>query len=111
MASIVKITEVHLYVDTSKKDNADSAAAADFLDNNGIKYIMLNYGDVSQHKSVLDALGTWYWGREKIQKKFTGFPILHWKEYHSDFEQILQANHGLAEIKNSSLVKNKSKIV
>ncbi len=106
MTTLVKIKEVHLYVGFTETV-ADCYAAKKLLDDKGIKYTLLAYHDDTQHKGVFESLNTWNWGKvsELHKREFKNFPILHWKEYYDDYEQVVQCADGLEEIKNSDLIK------
>ncbi len=111
MSKVVKIKQVHLYMGYTESA-ADTYAAMKLLADQGIPHTKLTYNDPAQHQGVFDSLNTWTFGKHgsDYRKEFKDFPILHWTEYHDDWEQVLECAYGIEEIKNSSLIKNKALI-
>jgi hypothetical protein len=107
MAEIVKITQVSLMVGITA-GAAECYACKKILDDNGIKYQLLHYGDESTHANHFDALSTWPFGPQFEQRTFTDFPIITWKEYYDDYERWLQVAQSSKELAESSLLKNAS---
>jgi hypothetical protein len=111
MANIVKINKVNLYIGFTETA-ADSYAAMKLLDDAGIKFNKLVYNDDAAHAGVFAALTSWSFGKEgsNYRKEFKQFPILHWTEYHDDWDQVLHVADGLEEIKACTLFANKALI-
>lgn len=106
MANIVKINEVVLYTGLTA-DAADCYLCKKLLEDNGIKYVVLHYGDDSVHPENFAALSTWSFGPNFTQYNFTKFPLVIWKEFYDDYERFLDVAQSSAELAVSNLVKNK----
>jgi hypothetical protein len=107
---LINITNVYLYTGLTASA-ADCYLAKKLLDENNISYKHLAYNDESQHQAVFESLSTWFWGKEKIQKPLTDFPILTWQEKYEGIDVVvLQSVQGFSKIKSCSLFKNKDLI-
>jgi hypothetical protein len=78
------------------------------LDEAGVKYSLLHYGDESQHQQNFDALGTWSFGPEFNTYTFKKFPIVVWQEFYDDYERFHQVAQSADELRASNLLKNAS---
>lgn len=107
--ALAKIKDVTLYVGLTE-NGAECFNAKKILADNNISFRLLAYYDTSQHKSVFDALNTWRWGTDNVNKTFTDFPIIHWTECYDDFTVINNCVTTVAELNISTLLKNKSLI-
>lgn len=107
--NLVKIKEVSLYVGYTEHA-PECYKALKLLKDSGIKYTLLNYSDQEhQHKANFENLSTWNFGPKDspYQKQFTSYPILIWEECFDDWSTHLHAAHGLKEISESMIFKNK----
>jgi hypothetical protein len=98
--AIVKIDQVHLYTGLTETAS-DSYAAKKWMDDNGVEYIHLHYGDETQHEVVFSALSTW-WPTESV---ITQFPFVTYREIHDDYSTINLSIRGLEAITESNLVE------
>lgn len=97
---IVGIKDIYLYAGLTETGGSDSAKAKKWLDEQGIEYSHLFYGDPDQHQSVFDALATWF-----PDEDFTieDFPFVVYDELHDDFTAVRRCLYGLVAIVDSNL--------
>lgn len=105
MANLVKITEVTLMTGFTA-GAAECCACKKLLQDSGIKYQLLHYGDESTHHTNFDALSTWTFGPNFEQRTFTDFPVVTWKEFYDDYERWIQVAQSSEELAASNLLKN-----
>lgn len=107
MVNLVKIDQVYLYTGATKNTD-EQVALKKALDKAEVPYVELTYNDPLQHNEVFAALNTWSWGERKESRKFTDFPIVHWKEYYDTWHTMDFNVTSVSELKKSSLLKNKA---
>lgn len=107
---LINISKIYFYTGLTASAS-DCFLSKKLLDEQGIKYVHLAYNNDEQYKQIYDSLSTWYWGKEKVQKKLDDFPILTWQEkYEGSEDVIVQSVQGFGKIKTCSLLKNKNLI-
>lgn len=114
MANVVKITEVNLYAAMISEEGAVACIRTKkFLEANNIQYAHYVYSDEAQIPPLFEALGTWTFGPEFRQVSFSSssFPFVTWKEFHDDYERFVEIAVGLNELAQSTLIKNKDRVV
>jgi hypothetical protein len=87
MAKLARIKDVSLYVGLTEDALACFEMKA-FLEANAIPYTLLAYMDDSQHEPNFQALSSWVWGPDGEKRAFTKFPILTWREFDEDFNEV-----------------------
>ena len=110
MSKVTKIDGVYLYT-SGTLSTEEELATKKLLDDSGIPYTHLEYNEPKQHPSIFSALSTWYWGVDRANRNFDRFPLVHWKEYYDDLYPMDFNAVGLQELKDSSLLKNKTVVV
>lgn len=98
---IVGIKDVYLYSGLTETGGSDCAKAKKFLDDAGIEYQHLFYGDPAQHEEVLSAITTWFPDRDPVED----FPFVIYDEKHDDYTTVKKLLYGLAEITESNIVE------
>lgn len=97
---IVGIKDIYLYAGLTEGGGSASATAKIWLEEQGITFNYLFYGDPAQHESVFSALGTWFTEEQLV---FADFPFVIYDELHDNFTSKQRCLYGLAEITESNL--------
>lgn len=98
------IKDVYLYTGSVQKTSAQSTAAKEWLETNGVAFTHLHYADKDAHKEIFSAVMTWWQNKYVIN----AFPFLIYTEVHDDIEEALSPRvllQGLGAIKNSNLLE------
>ncbi len=104
MSTLARIKDVSFYVGLT----ADAAACFEmkqFLEANSIPYLLLAYMDDSVHAENFRGMSTWTFGPEGRSETFDKFPILVWKEFDTDFENVLECARTVEDVRNKLLPK------
>ena len=99
--ALIKIDDVFLYTGLSETAT-DSYNAKKWIDEQGIKYEFMHYGDEIQHAELFAALSTWW----PDQPAITAFPFIVYTEIHDDLSPRNYPKvciRGLAAIQESTL--------
>lgn len=110
MSKLARIKDVSFYVGLTEA--AQSCwEMKKFLGDSGIDYQLLAYMDDSVHEHNFKALSAWSWGPEGETREFTSFPVLTWKEFNEDFNEVLQYATTVEEVRakllpNKALIRN-----
>lgn len=107
--ALVKIKDVYLYVGLTE-NGAECYNMKKILADNNINFKLLAYYDDKQVPGVFSALNTWGWGVDRIPRKFTDFPIVHWMECYDDYSTAIHCVTSVDELNLSSLMANKELI-
>ncbi len=102
MTTLARIKDVSLYVGLT----ADVQACYDmkkFLEDNSVQYLLLAYMDETAHEPNFKAMSTWTWGPEGEKREFSRFPILTWREFDTDFNEVLQYATTIEEVRTKLL--------
>lgn len=110
---MIKIDAV--YLSTGFPDqNGDGAAAKKFLDDNGVSYTHLHYGDDKQWVHVFSAFNTWEnyvvdangnVSKSDVDKYFVdALPVLHFDVVNDDYTRTRVLFAGLPQILDSNIV-------
>lgn len=99
---IVGIANIYLYTGLTKNGGGPSAEAKAWLDEQGVEYTHLHYGDPEQHASVFEALSTWF-PNEDVS--IADFPFVVYEERQDDYSAVQRLLYGLEAITSSNLVE------
>ena len=94
---LIKIIHVHLYTANTSEEACNQAKQ--WLDDNGVEYTHLHYGDESQHPDVLNALNSWF------GTSFTQFPIVVYDEIYDDQPSQRAFIYGTTALTRSNLAE------
>lgn len=110
---MIKIDSIYLSTGFPD-DSGDSSKAKRFLDQNGVKYTHLHYGNEDQWEQVFNAFSTWedYVSDKEgnvdksqtIKHEVTAFPILHYDIVNDDYTRTRVVVPGLDAILDSNIV-------
>lgn len=94
---LIKIIQVHLYTANTNEEACNQAKQ--WLDNNGVEYTHLHYGDESQHSDVFTALNSWF------GTNFSQFPIVVYDEIYDDQPSQRAFIYGTTALTQSNLAE------
>lgn len=96
----IKNADFYLYTGLTANGN-DCYEALKFLNDSGIQFIHLHYGDPAQHEEVLHNVGTWFQGQDVT----IDFPFVHYNEVIDiDPYKTVKAIVGIDAIKSTDWV-------
>lgn len=86
--AITKIDAIYLHTDMTwaEGEDTDSTKARNYLDAEGVEYILLNYADPAQHEDATSPLRTWEFvdGYHDVR----AFPFVIYTEVHDDRSMV-----------------------